>query len=79
MSDMIERIARAGAIERWGDDEDWEYFTNFARAAIRFMREPTVAMVKAGARFAPDDMPETNALCSWQAMIDAALGEEGGK
>lgn len=49
---------------------------HLARAAIRTMREPTQNMKEAGAAYADDYMPETNAGMCWQEMIDAASPPE---
>jgi hypothetical protein len=70
--DMIERVARAVAKCQNGEDDDWEYYKNEARAALAAMREPTEEMMLAGERAnEPLDSP---AYTTWRAMIDAALG-----
>lgn len=89
MTDIIERAARALARRDSngpGDESEWPSYTNDARAVLRAIREPSEGMVKdACARkfevsadgyshhggLYPDSAAET-----WQAMIDAALGEE---
>ena len=71
--DMIERVARSitevlrakGASSRMMDAGK-----DAARAAIKAMREPTEAMLKAGPPFPYMDKDV------WKAMIDAALGEK---
>lgn len=82
---LIEQVAQAMWTAReqtmptrtrmnWSDGTDIarHVMLQQARAAIRAMREPTEKMVEAGEWPAEDD----GALACWQAMIDAALGEE---
>lgn len=77
-TEMEERVARAidERIEGWfGDRNEANLNTvDLARAAIKVMREPTTAMVRAGG---------TGAVCTaeemafmWQTMIDEASPEE---
>ncbi|QUT07966.1 hypothetical protein KFK14_11570 [Sphingobium phenoxybenzoativorans] len=85
---MIERVARAIAGAEYGDgfDRPWEPFLPHARAAVEAMREPTDNMVEAGC-FVDDlrsDRPGGSKAydehwmnCSYRAMIDAILTEEG--
>lgn len=75
--EMVERVEGAilSAMSRGGDSEA------MARAAIEAMREPTEAMLKAGARRFSDcwslepgeGLDEEPEQPIWQAMIDAAL------
>lgn len=95
---MIEKMARA----MWLDDvgiqfagtaeaeADWDYQRNIyfthARAALQALREPTEAMINAGAweiiepRERSAEGEENSTLTVWQAMIDEALqdGEDDG-
>lgn len=90
MSEMVERVARALCSEDGRDPEgddcwnfgrdhsikkkNWEAYVGGARAAILAMREPTDAVLKAGAAHWDDDWcSETNALNMWNGMIDEAL------
>jgi hypothetical protein len=87
---MIEAVARAIA-HHAGVDPDrersgafqWQAYVGIARAAIAAMREPTDAMVDAGAAERFDsryESEENHAKHVWDAMIDAILneGEKGG-
>ena len=89
---MVEKVARALAkrhyMERFGVEKisvhiqmninaNMEIFRADARAAIEAMREPTVAMHKAGT-IRDDGADPTNAKGVYSVMIDAAL-KEGGK
>ncbi len=77
--DLVERVARAMFVVESDDPDDpgvWEYaaenYRALARAAIEAMREPTEAMIDAGAIYADCN----GAHGAWQAMIDAALKED---
>lgn len=86
MTEMIERVARAFCE---GQGMLWDnLFPNTkallryqARTAILAMREPTEAMMEAGAHpgsgGGPDEcwMHPPEARTAWKAMIDAALSE----
>ncbi len=86
---MIERVARARCAEQGinpdapfrnlvGDKQrivNWQAWTGEARAAIEAMREPTDAMIDAGAVAEGDGNLEAQARNLWAAMIDAALKE----
>ncbi len=78
MSEMVERVAKALAP---GVDAqpimDHEFWCVIARRAIAAMREPTAAMLKAGARGGGEDSIGL-ADGIWSAMIDAALAPETG-
>lgn len=88
---MIERVARAAenailnpmahccSVSIVGDPA--RFYNVIARAVLTAMREPTEAMIQAGAEKLPsvvDTMGEADEAASdaWRAMIDAAL-EEG--
>ena len=66
---MVERVAKAIALEHEGSDLDWPSYLEEARAAIAEMREPTEAMEDAAFR-------EGNWRYVWRAMIDAALSPQ---
>lgn len=71
MSDMVEQVAQA--ILKAGFQVPAH---DIALIAIKTMREPTVAMIKAH-HVVPDDTNfEDRARDNWQAMIDAALVTE---
>ena len=87
VGDLIERVARAicavakgpeyADVECYGETGErwrpwWHVFIPEARAAIAAMREPTEAMVTAGAPFAMMAEGDEAGLC-YQAMIDKAL------
>ena len=77
MSEMVERVARAVAAEmdRLGDSLTPQ---ETACVAIRAMREPTGAMIDAGAEsFVSVNPPNITGQPSaaWRAMIDKALGD----
>lgn len=62
---MIERVAEAIWNEMGTGKSNRR---DFARVAIKAMREPTDAMIEAGWNF-PGSQPDDH----WQAMIDEAL------
>lgn len=68
----IEEVARAIAGQFAQSADLWEDFVDTAHVAIKAMREPTEAMVDAGAEYAPG---AGDARDAWHAMIDAALAE----
>lgn len=76
MSEMVERVTTAIAMELYGSEEVW---TRAARAAIAAMREPTEDMLAAGARVITerngDIAPEAEWLArlAWPVMIQTAL------
>jgi len=59
------------------DDATIERCIAQARAVLAAMREPTEAMVKAGALNQSPPGYRMNAQFAWEGMIDAALAEEG--
>jgi hypothetical protein len=70
MSEMIERVARAMCAADGGSLEvDVHHYLDMARAAIKAMREPTAAMVRA------TGLPPEGITVYWKAMIVAALAE----
>lgn len=82
MESMIERVAAAVADAAGSDFKTLpssngpgyglrNMYLNMARAAIKATREPTEAMK--GATY----MRDWEALEIWQAMVDAALKEQG--
>ena len=84
---IIERAARALARRDSngpGDESEWPSYTNDARAVLRAIREPFDAfdepLAQAGASVLSGGSDhwqhKQNAKLVWQAMIDAALGEE---
>lgn len=87
MSEMVERVARAMdpmsakiadmLISKGLKSSDVLGILPMekARAAIEAMREPTEAMVEYALDVRPIMMPDTPREL-WEAMIDAALGEE---
>jgi hypothetical protein len=50
----------------------WKLYVEQARAAIEAIRQPTKAMIEAGAKGSGEDS-EMTALGAWEEMIDAAL------
>ncbi len=89
---MVERVARAMFAHEHGGDKAsidrgaaaWEHdgnlYLELARAAIAAMREPTDAMVIAGAQHIagiqhPISDTAGDTKGRWRAMIDAALAE----
>ncbi|EPR09805.1 hypothetical protein M527_06665 [Sphingobium indicum IP26] len=54
-----------------------EHYRSLAVAAIAAMREPTPAMVDAGAQLCDAAYSGKAVHAAWQAMIDAALDGEG--
>ena len=72
LPEMVERVARAITTARYGSRCAFHAeHKKMAIAAIQAMREPTQAMWDAGARAAEELEPN-----AWEAMIDAALGED---
>lgn len=88
MSEMIERVARQifetniTVYLRLSMDFSeqtvsvQEQYRGLARAAIEAMREPTEAMEEAALDVRPLMLPDSPREV-WEAMIDAALNEEG--
>jgi hypothetical protein len=73
-SEMLARVASAmadAASQPATDDSEWGWL-KAARTAIKAMREPTGAMIYAGAWYDENFTPES-AKTVWQDMIDAAL------
>jgi hypothetical protein len=84
--DMVERVARALAMDQWPEhnwpadfsEREAEDYRGHARAAIEAMREPTEAMLAAGFGDASPTIwtagitPEDQRNV-WQAMIDSTL------
>lgn len=79
MTDMIERVARAlVTCEAWSSFWSDDDARILARAAIAAMREPTKAMVEAGASDVIQSPCNTSyeiATDAYRVMIDAALAE----
>lgn len=75
MNEMIERVARVIEDACAGcDPRDKGAFFDAARAAIRAMREPTMAMLDAANEAVCNTgEPPAQVDLIWQAMIDAAL------
>lgn len=78
MSEMVERAALAflAECEQFDETSDHELLDSrhLVRVVIAGLREPTDAMIKAGAAVWDEDWcTETNALNIWQAMVDEAL------
>jgi hypothetical protein len=80
MAEFLERVSRAlcqnaghdpGGKQRLnsGEEENWTFFVDAARAAIEAMREPTHTMVEA----ALEDILVADASAVWRTMITAAL------
>jgi hypothetical protein len=67
---MVEKVARA--LEDCISGRGFTSYEDAARAAIEAMREPTVAMHKAGT-IRDDGADPTNAKGVYSVMIDAAL------
>jgi hypothetical protein len=85
MTDIIERAARALAAYEYGDgfDEPWEPFVGMAKEVLRAIREPSEGMVRAANESDYDNIEgcsleqlDLDIRIPWQAMIDAALGED---
>lgn len=76
MKAMVERVARAIALDLLGDEQDadrfWRGHERSAIAAIRALREPTTAMLAAAEKAWFDD-PLRRTTTLWQAMIDEAM------
>jgi hypothetical protein len=80
---IIERAARALSLRIYETETSWPECADDARAVLRAIREPSEGMREAGEY---DDcsppgtggkyISEDDAQMVWQAMIDAALGEE---
>jgi hypothetical protein len=80
MSDLIERVSRAlcqsaghdpGGKQQVssGEEENWTFFVQAARAAVEAMRDPTETMIEA----ARDDVLIADASGVWRTMINVAL------
>ncbi|MGV1787354.1 MULTISPECIES: hypothetical protein [Agrobacterium] len=73
---MIERLARVIASDEYGSNVDdvWANYVDVARAVLDAMREPTDTMRREcdGWNASTNDME-----ACYQAMIDAALNDEG--
>lgn len=73
----LEAAARAICDQEGDDPGDWMDYLPEARAAIKAIREPSAAMLKA-AVLAPEPSPNTPAnryLAAWTAMLDVLLEE----
>jgi hypothetical protein len=69
---MIVKVARAIALSAGAGEEDWKVHLCAARAAVKAMRVPTIAMLEA----AVPDLPDWGFLPDeWQAMIDYVASE----
>lgn len=74
MTDIIERAARALQEDIGLDPGE---AVDAARAVLRAIREhPSHAMLSSGGEAVYDQSGDTSVIEIWQAMIDAALGEE---
>lgn len=72
---MVEKVARAICDKEEPDGlGNWEFYRDHARAAIEAMREPTDAMLRAGAIGSGEDS-ENTASGAWDSMIAVALFE----
>ena len=92
MNEMVEKMARelAGHVQELPWDELPEHrkavtpraewgklcFRDMARAAISALMEPTDEMLEVG-RYQVDHARSAPMTSAWQAMLTAALGEEG--
>lgn len=91
MLGMVEKVARAICRSMLQDPDidyevhhqdglvkGWKMYESEAKAAIEAMREPTEPMLDAGVRHHNNDKLylKESVSCQWDAMIDAALGEE---
>ncbi len=88
---IVERVARVLCAEEYGDENAmygdmplWENYIDTAKQVIEAMREPSSRMVGAatGVPIQSNVVSETYALdeeaiAIWQAMITAALEENG--
>jgi hypothetical protein len=83
MSDFIERVSRALCQSAGhdpdgrqkissGEEENWTFFVQGARAALQAMQEPTQAMIDA----ARDDILLADASEVWRRMIATALASK---
>lgn len=70
MSEMVDRVAKA--LEARLKGNEFLSYEDAARAAIEAMRQPTQAMIEAGAVGSGEDS-EAVAEGAWEYMIDAAL------
>lgn len=84
MSDMVEKVARAiceSSGESWESSSIHyrETCSEFARAAIGALREPTIQMMVAGRdalqETGIDDAGTHDAVCCFQDMLSAALSQ----
>lgn len=74
MTEMERRVMEAIDANTQWCDQNFDLLA-VARAAIRAMREPTEAMIDAGARFSHHhgvDQASHIAVCVWDAMTNAA-------
>ncbi|MGI9295968.1 MAG: hypothetical protein ACR2PS_18445 [Pseudomonadales bacterium] len=79
MTEMLDRAARAIQDAMIIDHGDGLYHPDdMARAAIEAIREPTMMVCVAGETILDGETSEAGfAVAVWQAMIDAALKEDG--
>jgi hypothetical protein len=80
MSEMVERVARAMAIDDGWEpgDRSWRVYLGAARTAIETMLVPTDGMLAAAGTRRPrgdEVMGPDHPWALWEAMIDAALEE----
>lgn len=76
MSEMVERVAAAidDKLEECHVVLNFSQAQSIARAAIAAMREPTQAMIEAGAiSGAAEPIEHSNFADAWRNMIDTAL------
>ena len=67
---LVEHVARAIAVEEGARPDMWVAYAGHAREAIGAMREPTIAMIGAGA--IAGAVSNDAAAAVWQAMIERA-------
>lgn len=90
MSEIVERVARAIYYSRRGGGGNWDVLLQqrdgqqiaddwraMARAAIKAVREPNMAMVDAMCETVGENRDPGPTAAAWYAMIDAALSEPG--
>ena len=86
MNEMVETVAEAlwvgmfgpghGPFQEKATEDGKAYYRQWARKVIAAMREPTDAMIKAGAEgWEADSRYEFADTGIWQRMIDAAIAK----
>lgn len=75
MTEMLERMARAGLVEvESGCDMNEAEALRFVRAVLKAMRKPTEDVVSAGSNVSME-LSAHQVYHAWQAMLDAIDGE----